>query len=337
MFRRIFQTNKKPFDANNYLTIEALEDNLQVSLTKIVQYCVDGVEWVILPPNKLTQPINKGQTISFKWNYDADDVYLEGVGYFSINKKCNLMGNCLSMIFGDNAFKNKDLSGYDYALRSLFSNCNNIISVSENFLPATTLAPHCYDDMFYNCTSLVNAPELPATTLSYACYWFMFNGCSNLNYIKMLATDISAEYCLYNWVNGVSSTGTFVKSKYATWDTTPGALKDSGVPAGWTVVNDGEEGNVGSGGEITFYVNEVEFKALDGMTWQAYVDSDYNYTVKDGINYDNWKFIISVNNGIEEPEFYDEDYEAHWPIYTGNYQVQRSSDKIIANKQYYSD
>ena len=39
----------------------------------------------------------------------------------------------------------------------------------------------------------------------------MFNGCTNLNYIKMLATDISATDCLYNWVIEVSSTGTFVK------------------------------------------------------------------------------------------------------------------------------
>jgi hypothetical protein len=32
-----------------------------------------------------------------------------------------------------------------------------------------------------------------------------------LNYIKMLATSISASQCLYNWVNGVASSGTFIK------------------------------------------------------------------------------------------------------------------------------
>jgi hypothetical protein len=40
----------------------------------------------------------------------------------------------------------------------------------------------------------------------------MFYGCSRLNYIKMLATDISANDCLNEWVTGVSATGVFVKS-----------------------------------------------------------------------------------------------------------------------------
>jgi hypothetical protein len=34
-----------------------------------------------------------------------------------------------------------------------------------------------------------------------------------------------------NWVNGVSSTGTFVKNSAATWTTTGG----NGIPSGWTV------------------------------------------------------------------------------------------------------
>lgn len=49
----------------------------------------------------------------------------------------------------------------------------------------------------------------------------------------MLATDISASNCLNNWVNGVSSTGTFVKNAAMTSLPT-GA---SGIPSGWTVQN----------------------------------------------------------------------------------------------------
>jgi hypothetical protein len=59
----------------------------------------------------------------------------------------------------------------------------------------------------------------------------MFEGCSKLNYIKMLATNISAGNCLTYWVSGVSSTGTFVKNKNATWNVTG----VSGVPNGWTI------------------------------------------------------------------------------------------------------
>jgi hypothetical protein len=59
----------------------------------------------------------------------------------------------------------------------------------------------------------------------------MFSGCTSLNYIKMLATDISASNCLTYWVYGISSTGTFVKNKNATWNVTG----DNGVPNGWTI------------------------------------------------------------------------------------------------------
>ena len=117
----------------------------------------------------------------------------------------------------------------------MFKNCSNLTTAPE--LPATTLASYCYREMFKNCSNLTTAPELPATTLASYCYREMFSGCSKLNYIKMLATDISASNCLYNWVGSVSRTGTFVKNPAMTNLPTG----DSGIPSGWTVVNDGEE------------------------------------------------------------------------------------------------
>ena len=116
---------------------------------------------------------------------------------------------------------------------SMFFGCELLIITPE--LPATTLAERCYSYMFYGCTSLTEAPELPATTLTYYCYENMFNGCNKLNYIKMLATDISASECLSNWVDGVASSGTFVKN--AAMTTLPSG--ESGIPEGWTVENDG--------------------------------------------------------------------------------------------------
>jgi hypothetical protein len=105
--------------------------------------------------------------------------------------------------------------------------------------------------MFYYCTNLTTAPELPATTLADDCYYYMFYNCNKLNYIKMLATDISASGCLSNWVIGVASTGTFVKNP----DMNSLPTGYSGIPSGWTVVNDGEE----SGGpNLTFPVTLVE-------------------------------------------------------------------------------
>lgn len=114
----------------------------------------------------------------------------------------------------------------------MFSGCTSL-TTAPSVLPATTLANWCYQGMFKGCTSLTTAPELPATTLTNWCYDGMFSGCTSLNYIKCLATNISASYCTYYWVSGVSSSGTFVKdSNMSSWSS--GA---SGIPTNWTVQN----------------------------------------------------------------------------------------------------
>lgn len=112
----------------------------------------------------------------------------------------------------------------------MFSGCTNLVSAPS--LPETTLTEGCYSNMFYGCTSLQTAPILPATTLVKTCYSHMFYGCTGLKNITCLATDMSANSCLYNWTNGVSSTGTFTKASGVTWQS-----GESGIPTGWTVID----------------------------------------------------------------------------------------------------
>lgn len=259
-------SSEGPINTNNYLTIEARENGLTASLsTNACEYCVDGDgNWKSLAAETATETINTGHTLSFRGNLTPITAGAnQGIGNFTISKKCNLKGNCMSMLFGDNAVNNYSLSDKRSAFVKLFYNCTNIVNVSSGFLPATTLADWCYSSMFYgctnlttapalpattladwcysymfqNCSNLTTAPELPATTLTNYCYQYMFYGCSKLNYIKMLATDISASNCLYNWVGSVSRTGTFVKNPAMT--TLP--TGSNGIPSGWTVVNDVEE------------------------------------------------------------------------------------------------
>ena len=112
---------------------------------------------------------------------------------------------------------------------SMFKGCTSLTTAPE--LPATTLVSNCYGNMFSGCTSLTTAPVLPATTLTNSCYEYMFRGCSKLNYIKaMFTTEPSTTYTS-NWVNGVKSTGTFVKNSAATWNVTG----IHGIPTRWTV------------------------------------------------------------------------------------------------------
>ncbi len=105
------------------------------------------------------------------------------------------------------------------------------LTPGADYLPWTTLATNCYQNMFSGCILLSRAPELPATTLVNMCYRQMFNNCTMLNYIKaMFTTTPSTDYTA-NWVNGVSATGTFVKNSAAQWDVTG----TNGIPQGWTV------------------------------------------------------------------------------------------------------
>jgi hypothetical protein len=146
--RRRFTTNKlaKSFEINNYLTIEAIENDLTVSFTDDIEYGIDGQGWMLLKAGKQTKSINTGQTLSFRRNLTPNPI--NGIGTFKISKYCNLKGNCMSMLFGDDAINNYSLSGKDYAFFNLFQNCTVIKSVSSGFLPATTLANNCYQNMF---------------------------------------------------------------------------------------------------------------------------------------------------------------------------------------------
>lgn len=210
------------FDVNNYLTIDALEDGLTILFPQDLEYGIDGLGWQRLPAGKSSPPIKKGQTISFK--AELVPTGSDGIGSFFIDKKCNLLGNVMSILASNELIAN--------CFYRLFEDCITICSVSEGFLPATTLAISCYARMFYGCTSLVNAPELPAIYLKNWCYEYMFYGCSKVSYIKaMFTTNINATNYTKNWVSGVASTGTFVKNKNATWNVTG----VNGVPSGWTI------------------------------------------------------------------------------------------------------
>lgn len=161
------------------------------------------------------------------------------------------------MSLGYKDFEDKIIISQEYGYCRVFSNMSNLVDASALVLPATTLARHCYkfmfgycqsltaapelpattlaencyQGMFTYCTALTTAPALPATTLEFECYFQMFMGCSKLNYIKALFTTTPSYSYTSGWVNGVASTGTFVKNPDAEWD----VRGNDGIPTGWTV------------------------------------------------------------------------------------------------------
>lgn len=116
-----------------------------------------------------------------------------------------------------------------YCYNNMFANCTSLKFAPE--LPATRLDMGCYHCMFEGCTSLTSAPELPATELVSNCYEFMYKDCRNLRYVIGLFTTEPSEKTTKDWLCGVAASGTFIKSKKATWDVT-GA---DGVPEGWKI------------------------------------------------------------------------------------------------------
>ena len=149
----------------------------------------------------------------------------------------------------------------------MFMNCISLNDAPE--LPATTLAKNCYGSMFHGCTSLTKAPELPATTLADYCYSYMFRECTSLNYIKCLATNISATGCTSNWVQNVSSVGTFVKAASMTSWTTG----INGIPSGWVVMND-EDDEDSSSDSSEIDINEVGSVTKDSSGFTITIDDN---------------------------------------------------------------
>ena len=140
---------------------------------------------------------------------------------------------------------------------SMLQGCTSLTTAPE--LPAKTLAEHCYHGMFSGCESLTTAPELPAKTLAEYCYCRMFYGCKKLSSVTCKATDLSADWCLFDWLGdagtdeSVTSKTIYISSAYSDYiaamnSNLAGTADDAqintnvpwvkginGIPAGWTI------------------------------------------------------------------------------------------------------
>ena len=210
------------------LYIEAI-DECAVGHTNptTIKYSVDKVTWHSMS-NSTPPVLSKGQKLYFL-SSSIMTGGIDGNGKFTTTGKCNIGGNIMSMVWGENFIGKTDFNGWELCyFRSIFSGCNVVdasrlklpaISLGERTyqfmfrdcidlikapeeLPATTLGKYCYGGMFYGCTSLKIAPkELPATTLAYGCYSYsdgkipatrygMFQNCSSLEVAPELPADI---------------------------------------------------------------------------------------------------------------------------------------------------
>lgn len=225
-------------DGLDPLTVEVSTDdgNTWASLTASP---ADGDNPVaVIPLDEGERALIRGKNEAYGYYSESEGDYIDNCNFYA-DKPCYVYGNIMSLVGGNDFSRLRKVS--DCAFAFFFSDYNGVIDASwvlskdgESLsLPATTLAENCYRSMFYNCTSLVQAPELPATTLAPYCYEFMFGSCTSLNYIKALFTTTPSDNYTYGWVSGVNANGTFVKNSHATWNVTG----NNGIPSGWTVEN----------------------------------------------------------------------------------------------------
>ena len=252
-----------PF-AYQYLTFVPLEDST-FSFSKRgtgddIEYSIDGGAWTSLASGANTPTVGAGHNIRWRAELTPNSTTTgsQGIGTFSATGLYDAMGNTMSLLYGDNYIGQITLTR-TYTFYKLWSNDTHIYRADRMVLPATTIVARCYQNLFENCTALTTAPALPATTLYKFCYAYMFRDCKSLTkspilpasvlgetcysnmfercsaliHITCLATDRSASNPNYRWVNGVASTGTFVKDANTTWPS-----GSSGIPDGWTVVDD---------------------------------------------------------------------------------------------------
>lgn len=202
----------KPFwvknTSNSNMSIELRGDyNIVTSGTRKIYYSFNLTDWtevdLIMNGNVQYRITLNPQNIvyiksdPFNSNIVDNQLRITLLDYTTYN--CG--GNINSFVFGN------EFTGEETSLNARVGvRFYNIIDASNMVLPATTLSEFCYANMFYNNTSLTNAPDLPATLLTNYCYYQMFGGCTSLtNVPELLPATSLAVHCYDGMFNNCKS------------------------------------------------------------------------------------------------------------------------------------
>ena len=245
-----------------------------------IKYKVNGGSWAVLSANTSVN-VTAGDVIQLRSKIDThtttQNQFYGAITYryspnesigsyhiFSSTARFVAEGNIMSIYAPIDYYYNSDMWSYisQGAVQStaeyvkyyyqavfprLFYNCTNLVDVSRLAIPAKSITPWTYTEMFGSCP-FEKAPILGFTNIfdagNYPGCSYMFGNCSNLKYVKCL---IEGDYT-YNkwginpltekvlpfssWLSDVSDSGTFVKSVNSVWES-----GRSGIPSNWTVIN----------------------------------------------------------------------------------------------------
>ena len=182
------------FVSSTSMTITPKFTNLGVTL----EYSLNGTSWTTIASGAATPSANiiyfRGQATGTKSLYNSTTATNAWTFTGATNLKCN---GKLDRLIQDALGSDDDdiLTIGSYCFNNMFYNVSTLIKAPT--LPAMTLASNCYQSMFYECTGLTVAPTLPAMTLTTLCYQGMFRGCTGLTVAPTLPAMTLAGYCYY--------------------------------------------------------------------------------------------------------------------------------------------
>lgn len=179
------QSGGTPSSEPNYLYIQAKQANVAIDFSSTlqtppdIQYSYDKNTWTQLV---FTAASYGYEASTIMLNSIGDKVYFKGTNaflcddnsqetHFWITGEVKIGGNVQTLV------DSTGTSTTAICMRDLFSSNPDITEVEADLLPATTLCPYCYENIF-SYTSITSPVSLPATIMEPGCYVGMFFGTS---------------------------------------------------------------------------------------------------------------------------------------------------------------
>ena len=127
----------------------------------VITYSPDRENWYAWNWGSTEYTLRAGQSIYWRGNNDYIATQQSYFKFITTGGTVALSGNLMTLL--DSTGVSLSISAVGRGFYYLFDHAA-ITSAPE--LPATTLAPHCYRQLFANCSQLVSPPStLPATTV----------------------------------------------------------------------------------------------------------------------------------------------------------------------------
>lgn len=176
--------------------------------TRTLSYSKNGGEWTTITSSTSGAeiPVEIGDQVAFKGNNSNGlSYYDQNLEYFNTFRytTCifNIFGNIMSLIDANNFPTDYEFKNNTYEQFGQLFYLSKVRSAKHLLLPAATLTPYCYYEMFRK-SSLSQAPLLLSTNLARGCYMEMFAGCINVTSFQPVLPATHLPYGAYcNFLN----------------------------------------------------------------------------------------------------------------------------------------